>query len=130
MQIIAIHAWLSCLIQKLSGIFCHEWFIQNECILLVDISVRQTFIIRIWMNKEFFLKDLHWLHIVVNLNNHHFILDHPGLPPDSNISEFNIRIHLLTHWKSSRKEWPTLLFFWLNGTPRSGDSYDLHLNEA
>ena len=28
------------------------------------------------------------------------------------------------------KERPTVLFFWLHGTPRSGDSYDLHLNEA
>ena len=28
------------------------------------------------------------------------------------------------------KERPTVLFFWSHGTPRSGDSYDLQVNEA
>ena len=31
---------------------------------------------------------------------------------------------------SSLKERPTVLFFWFHGTPRSGDSYDLQVNEA
>ena len=31
---------------------------------------------------------------------------------------------------NSGKERPTVLFFWSHGTPRSGDSYDLQVNEA
>ena len=30
----------------------------------------------------------------------------------------------------SPKERPTVLFFWSHGTPRSGDSYDLQVNQA
>ena len=33
-------------------------------------------------------------------------------------------------WIPESKERPTVLFFWYHGTPRSGDSYDLQVNEA